>query len=400
MKIPYGKCVQSNDDIKAVIRQLKKSTQMGGVTIKFENKIKKLFKKKYGLMVNSGSSALLLAYEILNFKKGSNFITPVLTFSTTVGMMIKCGYIPNFVDVKLDNFCIDEKLIENSINKKTVGIVVPNLIGFVPNWKKIKAIAKKYNLILIEDSADTLGSKIGNKYTGEFADISISSFYGSHIISCAGNGGIICINDKKFYEKARLLRSWGRRSSLFAENSELIKNRFNKKINNIPYDQKFIFDEIGYNLEPSEIGCAYGLEQLKRLKKNIKIRNKNFISHNKFFKSKKFFNTNIISNNIKTALLAYPITIKPNTFFTRTELQIYLEKNNIQTRPVFTGNILKQPAFSKIKCIKNKKYPVADFIMKNSLLIGCHHGMSIKHRKYTYRVFEKFLSFKIPRSEI
>ena len=396
MKISYGKCVQTSKDVKALSKRLKETTQMSRSTKTFEKKISKLFSKKYGLMVNSGSSALMIAYDILPFKKGSNFITPVLTFSTTVGMMVRSGYIPNFIDVNLNNFCIDEDKIEKAINKKTVGIVIPNLIGFLPDWKKINKIAKKYKLIIIEDSADTLGGKMNNISSGKYSDISITSFYGSHIITCAGNGGMICLNDRNLYIKSCLLRSWGRRSSLFGSNSELIKNRFGKKIDGIYYDQKFVFDEIGYNFEPSEIGAAYGLEQLKRLKNNIKKRRDNFKIHNKFFSKISLFRKPIIKKNINTALLAYPINIKPNKFFSRTDLQIYLEKQGIQTRPVFTGNILRQPAFKKIKCIKRGKFNNADNIMKNSLLIACHHGLSKKNLNFIHKKILKFIKIKTP----
>ncbi len=145
MKINYGKSIHGNEEIKEVISVIKNSTQMGKKTKKFENKISKLFEKKYGLMVNSGSSALLLAYEVLPISKGSNIITPVLTFGTTVSSMIKSGFIPNFVDINPLTFCIDEDKIEKSINKNTKAISVPNLLGNLPNWIKIKKIAKKYN---------------------------------------------------------------------------------------------------------------------------------------------------------------------------------------------------------------------------------------------------------------
>ncbi len=133
--------------------------------------------------------------------------------------------------------------------------------------EKFKKDIKKNNIIIIEDSADTLGAKIRNEYIGKFTDISITSFYGSHIINCAGNGGMVCFNEKKYYQKAKLLRSWGRSSSLFDEKSEKIENRFNIKTRWISYDKKFVFEEIGHNLEPSEIGAAFGLVQLKKFKK-------------------------------------------------------------------------------------------------------------------------------------
>ena len=226
MKISYGKNVYGKEEINAVVQKLKKTTQMGESVEKFEIKIAKLFKKKYGLMVNSGSSALLLAFASMKLTPGSEIITPALTFATTVSSILQNNLVPVFIDVKESTYCIDEANIEKMITKKTKGICIPNLIGNIPNWKIIKKIAKKHNLITIEDSADALGSKLMGKSTGFFSDISITSFYGSHIINCAGNGGMVCFNNKSFYNKAKLLRSWGRSSSLFKE-SEKIENRFN-----------------------------------------------------------------------------------------------------------------------------------------------------------------------------
>ena len=184
------------------------------------------------------------------------------------------------------------------------------MIGNVPDWKKIKRIAKKYKLKIIEDSADTLGAKIGKKSTGTFSDISITSFYGSHIISCAGNGGIIMTNNKKFYDKAKVLRSWGRMSSLIKD-SENIKKRLSIKLEGVEYDKKFVFSEPGYNFEPSEIGAAFGLEQLKKFKNFSKIRNKNFFLHKKFFqKFNDFFIVPSILKKVYTNFLAYPIILK------------------------------------------------------------------------------------------
>ena len=137
--------------------------------------------------------------------------------------------------------------------------MIPNLLGNIANWKKINLIAKKYKLKVIEDSADTIGYKVNNKSLGKYSDVTTNSFYASHIINGAGKGGIVCFNDKKQYLKAKLLRSWGRSSSLFDENSEKIENRFNIKLDGVQYDKKFVFEEIGHNLEPSELGAAFGL---------------------------------------------------------------------------------------------------------------------------------------------
>ena len=329
-------------------------------------------------MVNSGSSALLLAMETLDFPPGSEIITPALTFSTTVGYIVRNNWIPVFVDVEEGTYCINESKIKNLITKKTKAIVAPHLMGNIVNWKKISPFLKKRGIVIVEDSADTLGATYKNQSTGKYADISITSFYGSHIINCAGNGGMVCFNDKSKYTKAKLLRSWGRSSSLFDEKSEKIENRFNIKLDGIRYDKKFVFEKIGHNLEPSELGAAFGLVQLKKLKHNLIMRERNFNLHSKFLKKyKKYFILPKQLPGSRSGWLAYPITIADDAPFSRTQMQIFLEKKNIQTRVVFTGNILRQPGFRKVKCKKDKKgYPESDKVMRNGILLACHHGLT------------------------
>ena len=394
MKISYGKNVYGKEEINAVLNKLKKTTQMGDAVARFEYKIAKLFSKRYGLMVNSGSSALMLATNVLNFKKGDEIIAPCLNFGTAVSSIILSGATPILVDIDVNTLQIDVNKIQKKITKKTKGIIVPNLIGNVPDWRKIKILAKKYKLKIIEDSADTLGAKINNKPTGIYSDISITSFYGSHIISCAGNGGMFLTNDKKTYDRAKVLRSWGRMSTLIKD-SENINKRLDIKLNGYEYDKKFIFSEVGYNFEPSEIGASFGLAQLKKFKLFNKIRNSNFKSHCEFFKKRnELFIIPKVSKNVKTNFLAYPIIIKKNKYFNRKKLQIFLEKNKIQTRPIFSGNILRHPAFKNLKSNKNKlnSFKNSDFIMKNGLLIGCHQGLRQKDINYIHQKISKFIN--------
>ena len=393
LRVPYGLSVHGNEEIKAVTKVLKTSTQMGKNVSLFEKKIAKLFSKKYGLMVNSGSSALLLAMETLNIPEGSEVITPALTFSTTVGYIVRNKLVPVFVDVEEGTYCINENKIRNLITKKTRAIVAPHLMGNIVNWEKLAPMLKKKGILIIEDSADTLGATHKGKSTGQHADISITSFYGSHIINCAGNGGMVCFNDKKQYIKAKLLRSWGRSSSLFDEKSEKIENRFNIKLDGISYDKKFVFEKIGHNLEPSELGAAFGLVQLKKLKTNLRKREINFNLHTKFLKKySKYFILPKQLPRSKSGWLAYPITITENAPFSRTQMQIFLEKKNIQTRVVFTGNILRQPGFKNIKAKKDKKgYPEADKVMKNGILIACHHGLTKSMIKHIHKSIDEFL---------
>ena len=391
-KIPYGKNVYDNKEIKAVVKTLKKSTAMGKSVDVFENKISKLFAKKFGLMVNSGSSALILALKVMDFRKDSEIITPCLNFGTAVSSIMLSNLKPIFVDCKIETLQIDIKKIEEKITKKTKALLIPNLIGNIPDWKKIRILANKYKLMVIEDSADTLGATIDKKPSGRFSDISITSFYGSHIISCAGNGGMFLTNNKDFFTRAKVLRSWGRMSTLIKD-SENINKRLGIKLKGFEYDRKFVFSEAGYNFEPSEIGASFGLVQLKKFRKFNMLRNRNFKLHCIFFKKLSAnFIIPKIEKNIKTNFLAYPIIIKNNPHFSRKELQIHLEKNNIQTRPIFSGNILRHSAFSNLINNRNKlnSFKNADYIMKHGLLIGCHQGLSIKDINYIHKIVLNF----------
>ena len=394
MKIYYGKAIYNNKEISAAVKVLKKTSLnlIDGPAVKeFEKKIVKLFGKKYGLMVNSGSSANLLALASFDFKKGSEIITPTLTFSTTVSPIYQLGLVPHFIDVEKNKFTANISQIEKCINKKTVAIVIPNLLGNIPEWKQISKIAKKYKLKVIEDSADTIGYKYENSNTGKYSDIVTNSFYASHIITGAGFGGLVCFNNKKLYDRAKLLRGWGRSSSVFDE-SESIKLRFSSKVDGIPYDGKYIFSAMGYNFIPSEISAAFAIEQLKKLKKNIEIRIKNFKFLYNFFNEYTYLMKLPSQNlNSKTGWLAFPIVLRENNNIKRKNLQIYLEKNNIQTRTIFTGNILRQPMMKGRYFRKHKESSlVSDDVMKNGILIGCHHGLRINELKYICNTFKKY----------
>ena len=395
MKIYYGKAVYDNKEIQASLKVLKDKslTLIDGPSVKsLETKIANSFGKKYGLMVNSGSSANLLALSALDLKKGSEIITTTLTFSTTVAPIYQLGLIPHFIDVGKNTFVANLDQIDKAINKKTKAIMIPNLLGNVPDWKKIFLLAKKYKLKIIEDSADTIGYRINNKNLGKFSDITTNSMYASHIITGAGFGGMVCFNDKRLYDKAKLLRGWGRSSAVFNE-SEGIKKRFSVKVDGIPYDGKYIFHDIGYNFLPSEISAAFGLEQLKKLPKNIKKRVKNFESLKTFFsKYPDFFEIPSQLNGLVTPWLAYPVIIRSSSKINRQKLQIFLERNKIQTRTIFTGNILRQPIMKKRKFKKIKNSEInSNYVMKYGLLIGCHHGLSGNDIRYIKHHFSNYI---------
>ena len=397
-KIYYGKAVYNYKEINAVNKVLKKNSLnlIDGPHVKIlEKKVAKIFGKKYALMVNSGSSANLLSLAAFNFKKGSEIITPNLTFSTTVAPIYQLGLIPHFVGVLENKFVVDPDQIEKCINKKTVALMIPNLLGNIPDREKIFLIAKKYKLKVIEDSADTIGYKVNNNINGSYSDITTNSFYASHIINGAGFGGIACFNDFNLYQEAKLIRGWGRSSAIFNE-SEKIHDRFNIKISGIDYDKKYIFSKLGYNFLPSEISAAFAIEQIKKLKKNIKIRCLNFKYLKTFFEIyKKYFKLPETYKNTLTPWLAFPLVIKANKKFNRKELQIFFEKNNIQTRTIFTGNILRQPLMKNMKFRKHKNAnEIADDVMKNGILLGCHQGLKVDDLNYIKKIFLKFCKIK------
>ncbi len=389
-RVPYALATHDKEEEEAVLDVLRNhKTILGEKTKEFEKKVATLFGKKYGIMVNSGSSANLLAFELLSLPKRSEVITPVVTFSTTLSPIIQKQLIPVFVDIEPGSYLIDMDKMEDAIGENTKALMIPSLLGNVPDMKRIKKVADENSLIFIEDSCDTLGATFEGVPTGIYSDISTTSFYGSHVITAAGGGGMICVNDVERYRKCKMLRGWGRSSAV--DESEDIKKRFGVKLEGLPYDSKFIFEEVGYNFLPLEISAAFGLAQLKKLGTFSDIRRDNFLRLTEFFSQYDYFILPKQLPSVKTPWLAFPLTIQSDAPFSRLDIVTYLEENGIQTRPVFTGNVLRQPAFKNID-YKNhdKDYPVANNIMKNSFVIGCHQAISQKHImkiKQTVRTF-------------
>lgn len=395
IRVPYGLSVHGKEEINAVAKVLMGNTALGERTKEFEAKVAKLFGKNYGVMVNSGSSANLLAFELLNLPRGSEIITPLLTFSTTVAPIIQKGLIPVFVDVDLDTYLVNINQLEKAISKKTRALMVPSLLGNIPNLKRLSGIAERNGLWLIEDSCDTLGGRFKGKPTGTHTHITTTSFYGSHIINGAGGGGMVCVNDPVWADRLVVLRGWGRQSSLFGEkqDSEILSNRFKSKIGGVPYDNKFIFSEIGYNFLPLEISSAFALEQLKKLNKFAAIRKANFARLFKFFKKhEKYFILPKLTQGVDTVWLAFPVIVKETAPFSRFELVNFLESVNIQTRPIFTGNILKQPGFKNIPHrLAVKNYPNTEKIMKSGMVLGCHQGLNARQMNYMEEKIKEFV---------
>ena len=394
-KVLYAKAVFGDEEKQAVMKSLENGWLAAGPLVaEFENKIAKLFGHKYGVATNSGSSANLLALASLNLPKGSEVITPACTFSTCVSTIIQNNLVPVFIDSVMGRYTLNENLIEQAITPKTRAIFAPHLIGGVVDLRKLREIADIYHLIILDDSCDTLGITIDGKPTGFYSDLSTTSFYGSHIITAMGYGGMVCTSNENIYKRLVTLKDWGR----VGGDKDDFEERFNYKIDDIPYDVKFLYSEFGYNLKMNEGAAAFGLEQLKRLDKFKEIKNNAFKRLFDYFKTmdRYFYLPKVISGG-ETSWLAFPLTIKKegnSTQLSRITLLRYLERYKIQTRVLFSGNITRHPAYrqSPETFRISSKLDTADQIMADSCLVGCHQGMTNEDVDYIISVVDRYLN--------
>ncbi len=362
---PYRK-----KDIKKAIEVLKSFKITSGIkTISFENSFKKKLKVNNALMVNSGSSANLLALQCLinpyrkkRLKRGDEILIPSLCWSTSLWPIIQSGLKPKFVDVEKNTLNIDLKDLKSKITKKTKGILIVHVLGNSTNMNELIKIKKKHNLYLIEDTCESLGTKFRNKYLGSFGEFSSFSFYSSHQIS-SGEGGMICCKNQEDFEILKALRAHGWSRGL--KNEQKI-SRKNKHL-----DKRFIFYNSGFNLRSTDIAASIGLSQFQDLDKFIKIRKLNREKIIKELNKSKIRNKiDIIRENdgVKASWFGIPIvlsrTINKKLFIKK------VEKNGVETRPIISGNFLNQPSIKKYNLKTNSKMKNADFINNYGFFIG------------------------------
>ena len=372
---PYKFESYGEEEIKAVEKSLR-SGWLGGQgpqSVKFEKEIAQRFGKKHGVFVNSGSSACLLAIASLDLPKGSKIITPACTFSTTLAPIIQLGYIPVFVDVDPTSYCAKVEDIMKAVDKDVKAIMLPNLIGNKPDWESLRFELNNHNrqdILLIEDSADTITKT-------ECTDVSTTSFYASHVITAGGVGGMVMFNDKKHVTRCLQYRDWGR----IGDDSEIMDDRFNHKVDGISYDHKFLYGVLGYHMKACEMNAAFGLVQLKRFEKFSKIRRANF---ERYLENLQGVGDLVLPNDsIKPNWLAIPLQTEK-----RFELLTFLEENNIQTRVTFAGNVTRHPIYREYL----QEFEHSDTIMKNGFLLGAHHGMTIEDVDYVCDKVKEFFS--------
>lgn len=397
-KVLYGGAMLDQKEIDAVVGVMQTSMAVGKQVRTFEKRCAEVMGHKYGVMVNSGSSALMLAMRMLNLPRGSEIITPVLTFSTDVASIVHAGYVPVFVDVELDTYQIDIKLIERMIGPNTRAMLVPNLVGGTPDWDRLRAIADKHALKLVEDSCDTLGGTLRGTKTGLRADISVTSFSIFHIITCLGNGGLVAVDDERLWDWGLMARAWGRSSEKFLHGSRYKDSdgRFLEDLDGIPYDGLFIFEDIAYGFIPNEAGAAFGHEQLNKLDMVWKLRDRNFQSHRRFLdKLPDLFIPARLLPEVETTWICYPVQLRPETGWSRRSLQVHLEDAGIMTRVIFSGNITRQPMMKDVTYRSDPKgYPNADQIMEQGLMLPCHPTMTEDDCAYLYQTIEDWIALQ------
>ena len=343
----------------------------GKRTIEFENRVATLFVKKNGLFVNSGSSAILLALCALDLKPGDEIVTPACGFSTTVAPIVQLGLTPVFCDVDIDTYVTTIEYLKKVVTEKTKCLLLPNLIGNVPDWDAIRT--EFPHLILIEDSADTITKNM-------CTDISTTSFYASHVITAGGTGGMVMFNSDAHLKRATMFRDWGR----IGDNIEDPGARFNFSVDGIPYDWKFLYGVAGYNFKGCEMNSAFGLVQLDKLDGFLQRRRSNVERYLENLKDTKYYT--LPNDSVKPNWLAIPFQCPD-----RMELLTFLENNGVQTRVCFAGNITRHPAFDKYR----EPFTNADIIMRNAFLLGSHHGMNLEDVDYVCDLLKKFEVLKI-----
>lgn len=380
-KIIYGGALTGKEEQNAILDVVKRNWwPLAGQGVKMELEASKFLGLKYGILANSGSSAGLIALTALELPRGSEVIIPAVTFPTIFNIIIQCGLIPVVVDCEVGTYNIDISKLEKAISKKTKALIAVHAVGNPCDMPAIMKFAKKHKLYVMEDNCDGWGGTIGNTKVGAFGHISFTSFHAAHIVAM-GQGGGVFTNNKELARKVRMYRDWGRQSD--------IPRRVNgKKWPKLPedYDARFIYEKIGYNLSPLELQAAMGRVQLKKTPMIKRLRARNFkYLHKELSK----FPDLIMPKMVKGAepsWFSFPLSTKGE----RGPLVEFLEKNGIETRSMFSGNICAHPAYENSNYRVGNKLDGADFILKHSFWVSVHPRYSTKDLKYMVDVFKKY----------
>jgi len=405
-KVPYaGRVVGTEERLNLVESALQCWLTLGEFGDRFEAGLKKFLGVRDAILVNSGSSANLVAItsllsEMLDrpLRPGDEVITPAVTFPTTLAPIVQNNLVPVFVDCEIGTYNADLDQVEAAVSPKTRAIVLPHTLGNVYDLDRVVALCRKHDLYLVEDTCDALGSTWNGKYVGTFGDYASISFYPAHHITM-GEGGAVVTNKALHARVARSVRDWGRDCWCAPGVSNTCNKRFDWQLGELPrgYDHKYIYSNIGYNLKPTDLQAAVGLAQLDKLPDFIARRRTNF---RRLYDGLKDLGDLVLPRwdpRAEVSWFAFPITVKPGAPFTRGDAVAFLESKKIETRMIFAGNLLRQPAYTKISRRVVGDLKNTDLVMTNTFFVGVYPGLTDPMIDFMIEQFREFVSSK-PRT--
>jgi CDP-6-deoxy-D-xylo-4-hexulose-3-dehydrase len=395
--IPFAKAVFGREEIDAVTQSLEQGWLGGGrLTDRFEKRFAGYIGMDYGCLVNSGSSANLLAVRGLNLKEGAKVLTCIAGFPSTLNPIWHSHLQAVGVDLDLDSLNIDLNLVEQAIEKENPeAIIFAHTLGNPVDMMRMLDLCNKKGIKIIEDNCDAIGSEFREQKTGSFGDFSTVSFYASHHMTLAGAGGMVMTNSKEDAMRLKSLKEWGKEQVMTGFEGDH-GTEFDSSSNGVPYDHRYSYSEMGYNFKVPELMAAFGLEQMKRLESFHIKRRMNFT----YLKQKlahlgEYFHFVKAHPDSAPSWFNFPLTIKDGVNFTRQEIVEYLENYKIRTRLFFAGNILRHSGFANMGVIQVGDSKVADKVHKDSFLLGIHPSQTNEMFDYMVAAIEEFV--KLPR---
>lgn len=375
-KIYYALAVFDEEEKRAVADALEAGWLGQGPKIaEFERRIARRFGKRHGIATNSGSSSNLLALAALDLPRGSQVITSATTFATAIAPILQLGLEAVLVDAELGTYQADLAAVERAITGRSSAVMAPQLIGNPVDLARLREICDRHGLRLLDDSCDTIATTIHGKPSGAYSDVTTTSFYASHVITAAGMGGMVLTDSDEIRERVVCMRDWGR----VGDDREEFDQRFAFELDGIPYDKKFLYAYLGYNLKMPELAAAFGLAQEAKLDGFLALRRRHF--QHLVERMRRHEDRLVLprsSEGVEAHWLAAPFTLRAGARCTRYDLLRHLEANGIQTRVIFSGNIARHPAYrGRVTCPPGG-LPVADEIMARGFLLGAHHGLADK----------------------